>query len=444
MSFLLYDKISYPFCSPINSGGRARFSTMSGHCSRFFAALWRGSFPAPAMALPFCFRPRLLPLGGLFLLLTGAGCVRLPGGGPAGRPSLVYVGTNVGTAGANTIFLYHLAPATGVLTRLSAQAGGANPTYLTMDAAHRRLYAVSETSTFRGAPGGGVSAFAVDQRTGGLTLLNQQPSGGASPCYISLDHDGRAVLVANYLGGNVALLPVAADGLLAAPTATDQHAGSGPHPNQAGPHAHCIVPDPANAFAFAVDLGTDQVLGYRLDAALGRLTPLPAPAFVARPGAGPRHLTFHPNGRLAYLINELNSTVTALAYDAATGHFSELQTLSALPAGYAGANSCADIHVARDGRFLYASNRGHNSIAVFAIDTTTGTLTPVQDVDTQGQTPRNFALDPSGRLLLVANQNSNSVVTFRVDTQTGRLTPTGQTVEVPSPMFLQVVTDFTR
>ena len=391
----------------------------------------------------FRFRPCLLPFGTL-LLMMAAGCARLPGGSPAARPSLVYVGTNVGEAQANTIFLYRLNPVTGGLTRLGAQPAGPNPTYLTMDAGHRRLYAVNETGTFRGASSGAVSAFAVDQRTGALSLLNQQPSKGASPCYVALDHSGKAVLVANYMGGNVSLLPVGADGALAAPTATDQHAGSGPHPNQTGPHAHCIVPDPANAFAFAVDLGTDQVVGYRLDVAQGRLTPLATPAFVARPGAGPRHLTFHPNGRRAYLINELNSTVTALDYDAATGHFRELQTLSALPAGNTGTNSCADIHVGRDGRFLYASNRGHNSIAVFAIDAAAGTLTPVQDVDTQGQTPRNFTLDPSGRLLLVANQNSNNVVTFRVDTKTGQLTPTGQTVEVPSPMFLQVVEDFTK
>ncbi|MFC7669330.1 lactonase family protein [Hymenobacter humi] len=170
---------------------------------------------------------------------------------------------------------------------------------------------------------------------------------------------------------------------------------------------------------------------------------MPEPAFTAQPGAGPRHLTFSPNGRQAYLINELNSTITALSYDAAAGRFSELQTLSALPAGYEGPNSCADIHVSPNGRFLYASNRGHNSIAVFAIEAG-GKLTPVQDVDTQGKTPRNFTLDPSGRLLLVANQNSNSIVTFRVDAQTGQLTPTGQTAEVPSPMFLQVVEDFTR
>ena len=390
----------------------------------------------------FRVRPRLLPLGGLFLLMI-VGCARLPGGGAA-RPSLVYVGTNVGEAQANTIFLYRLAPTTGVLTRLGAQPAGPNPTYLTLDAGHRRLYAVNEMSTFRGASSGAVSAFTVDQGTGALTLLGQQPSNGASPCYVALDHSGKNILVANYMGGNVSLLPVVTDGALAPPTATDQHAGSGPHPNQTGPHAHCFVPDPANAFAFAVDLGNDQVVGYRLDVARGQLTPLATPAFVTRPGAGPRHLVFHPNGHLAYLINELNSTVTALAYDPTMGHFRELQTLSALPAGYTGANSCADIHVARNGRFLYASNRGHNSIVVFAIDAASGMLTPVQDVDTQGQTPRNFALDPSGRLLLVANQNSNNVVTFRVDPKTGLLTPTGQTVEVPSPMFLQVVEDFTK
>jgi len=384
-----------------------------------------------------------LTAGGLLTGLLFTGCGR-PAGGQRGRDYLVYVGTNLGSEQDNTIFLYRLAPATGLLTRVSAHRGGANPTYLTMPAGRRFLYAVSETPTFGGAPGGGVSAFAVDPHTGGLTLLNQQPSKGAAPCYISLDRTGKAALVANYSSGNVSLLPLAADGQLAAPTATDQHEGSGPHPNQTSPHAHCLLPDHANTYAFAVDLGTDRVYGYRLNPALGQLTRLAEPAFVARPGAGPRHLVFHPNGRLAYLINELNSTVTALTYETATGRFRELQTLSALPAGYAGANSCADIHVSPNGRFLYASNRGHNSIAVFAIDAKSGMLTPVQDVDTQGKTPRNFALDPAGNLLLVANQNSNNVVTFRVNQQTGQLTPTGQTVEIPSPMFLEVVADFTR
>ncbi|GAC1588792.1 MAG: 6-phosphogluconolactonase [Hymenobacter sp.] len=375
--------------------------------------------------------------------LTLFGCTR-PVINKKPREYLVYVGTNVASEQDNTIFLYRLSPATGALTRVSGYRGGASPTYLTMPANQRLMYAVSETQTFRGAPGGGVSALAVDQHTGALTLLNQQPSTGASPCYVSLDHSEKNVLVANYVGGNVAVLPVGDDGQLAAPTDTDQHQGAGPHKNQAGPHAHCFIPDPANTFAFAVDLGTDQVVSYRLDPAHGQLTRLPAPAFVTRPGAGPRHLVFHPNGKRAYLINELNSTVTALTYDASAGQFQEIQTVTALPAGYTGANSCADLHVAPDGRFLYASNRGHNSIAVFAIDAASGRLTPVQDVATRGNTPRNFALDPSGRLLLVANQNSNNVVTFRVDPQTGRLAPTGQQAEVPSPMFVQVVEDFTR
>ncbi|MBF9223537.1 lactonase family protein [Hymenobacter ruricola] len=387
-----------------------------------------------------------LPLCGLGLLAAATllgGCAR-KATGTASRDYLVYIGTNVASEQENSIYLYRLAPATGILTPVGAYRGGASPTYLTMPAGRKFMYAVSETQTFQGAKGGGVSALAVDPRTGGLTLFNQQPSTGASPCYISLDRSEKAALVANYVGGNVALLPLAPNGQLAAPTATDQHQGSGPHKNQNGPHAHCIIPDPANTYAFAVDLGTDQVVAYRLGATQGQLTRLPEPAFKAAPGAGPRHLVFHPNGKQAYLINELNSTVTALAYDAAAGKFRELQTVSTLPKGFTAQNSGADIHISPDGLFLYASNRGHNSIAVFAIDTSNGTLAPIQHVNTQGSTPRNFSLTPSGRLLLVANQNSNNVVTFRVDRQTGLLIPTGQTVEVPSPMFVQVVEDFTR
>ena len=383
-------------------------------------------------------------LGGVLLSASAllAGCGR-PATSTLPADYLLYIGTNVGGAQDSSIFLYRVNATSGAFTKVSAQLGGASPTYLTLAANHRFLYAVSETQAFRGAPGGGVSSFAIDPHSGALKPLGQQPSGGASPCYVSLDQSGRNALVANYMGGNVSLLPVAADGALGPPT-TDQHTGSGPHKNQNASHAHCLLPDPANKFAFAVNLGTDQVVGYRLDATAGRLARLPEPAFVAKPGAGPRHLTFHPNGKTAYLINELNSTVTTLAYDAATGHFRELQTVSALPASYSGDNSCADVHVAPNGLFLYASNRGHNSIAVFAIDSSNGTLVPIQDVDTQGKTPRNFALDPSGRLLLVANQNSNNLVSYRVDAFSGLLTPTGQQTTVPSPMFVGVVEDFRR
>lgn len=390
-------------------------------------------------------RLNLLTATGLLLADALAGCTQTAPSVAPGSGYLVYIGTNVAAEQENTIYLYRLNPATGALAPVSAFKGGSQPSYLTIDAAHRHLYAVSETGTFRGqANSGGVSTLAVDGRTGALTLLSQQSSLGASPCYVSLDHTGHNALVANYLGGNVALLPLQADGQLGPATATGQHQPPvGPHPNQTTPHAHCLLPDPANRFAFAVDLGTDKVYGYRLDAAQHRWQAASAPAFVTKPGAGPRHLAFHPNRRYAYLVNELNSTVTALAYDATAGTFHELQTLTTLPAGFAGQNSGADVHVALDGRFLYTSNRGRNSIAVFAIDAE-GRLAPVQDVDTQGQTPRNFTLDPSGRILLVANQNSNNVFTYRVDKQTGKLTPTGQHIDVPSPMCVAVVPDFTR
>ena len=401
--------------------------------------------------MPSQFAPRffLTPFAGLAFAALLGGCASTStssAAASADRSYLVYVGTNVSGDQAPTIYLYRLHAATGELTPLSVQRGGSQPSYLTMDAARRHLYAVSETGTFQGrANSGGVSAFAVSPTTGALTLLDQQPSLGASPCYISLDHTGKNVLVANYVGGNVALLPLRADGALAPAAATDQHQPPlGPHQNQDHAHAHCIIPDPANRYAFAVDLGTDKVYGYQLDAAGAPLRPLPTPAFAAKPGAGPRHLTFHPNGRWAYLENELNSTVTALAYDAAHGAFSEIQTASTLPADFTGNNSGADVHVSPDGRFLYTSNRGDNSLAVFSIAPADGRLALVQHVSTQGKTPRNFALDPSGRLLLVANQNSDNIFTYRVDKQSGKLTPTEQSVSLPTPMFVEIVPDFTK
>jgi len=399
-------------------------------------------------AIQSLFGLRALGVWGLAAAL--AGCASTGTGAStaaaADRDYLVYVGTNVGGEQAATIYLYRLHSTTGELTPVSVQRGGAQPSYLTMDAARRHLYAVSETGTFHGqANSGGVSAFAVNPTSGALTLLDQQPSLGASPCYISLDHTGKNALVANYAGGSVSLLPLRPDGQLAPPAATDQHQPPlGPHKNQDHAHAHCFITAPDNRYAFAVDLGTDKVYGYQLDATGGQLRPLPGPAFVAQPGAGPRHLTFHPEGHWAYLENELNSTVTALAYDAQAGTFREIQTLSTLPAGFTGENSGADVHVSPDGRFLYTSNRGDNSLAVFSIAPADGRLSLVQHVSTQGQTPRNFALDPSGRLLLVANQNSDNIFTYRVNKQSGKLTPTEQSVSLPSPMFVEIVPDFTR
>ncbi|QDA61864.1 lactonase family protein [Hymenobacter jejuensis] len=382
-----------------------------------------------------------------FLKLAGLGVAALNPLLAAAEPRkeqdyLVYIGTYAKPE-AESIFLYSLNPVTGALARVNGFKAGENPSYLTLAADRRHLYAVNETTEYEGAKSGAVSAFAIDGRTGGLTLLNRQPSLGGAPCYISLDHTNHTALVANYVGGNVSAFPVQANGQLSPSSALDQHHGTGPHKNQTSPHAHCILPDPANRFAFAVDLGTDQVTGYQLDVKQGKLTPNQTPAFTAKPGAGPRHLTFHPNKRWAFLINELNSTVTALNYDAAQGTFTEIQTLSSLPADFKGENSCADIHVSPDGKFLYGSNRGHNSIAVFAIDAS-GHLTLVQHADVQGKTPRNFTLDPTGRILLVANQNSNNIFSYFIDKQTGKLRATGKSVELPSPVYLQILPDFRK
>jgi len=382
-----------------------------------------------------------------FLKLTGLGMVALPfaaqavGAAKKDQTYLVYIGT-FAQPDAESIFLYRLNASTGALTRVGATKAGANPTYLTMDPQQRFLYTVNETNEYQGGKSGSVRAYSIDKKTGSLTLLNEQSSFGPGPCYISLDHTNKEVLVANYAGGSICSLPVQANGQLGAPATTVQHTGSGPHKNQNVPHAHCFLADPGNKFGLAVDLGIDKVLAYPLDPATGKFSTAATTAFTTAPGAGPRHLTFHTNKRWAYLINELNSTVTALAYDAAKGTFVELQTLSALPAGYTGESYCADIHVSPNGKFLYGSNRGHNTIVVYAIDQKSGKLTLVQHADTQGKYPRNFTLDPSGRIALVGNQNTNNITTYRVDSQTGKLTPTGVNIELQAPVCLKVIPDF--
>ncbi|GAB2953702.1 hypothetical protein GCM10027048_18660 [Hymenobacter coalescens] len=362
--------------------------------------------------------------------------------GSAAPQYLLYIGT-YGPTEQDNLFLYRLHGGTGALTAVGGFRGGVRPGFLALTPDHRYLYAVNASLEFQGRSTGAVRAFAVDQQTGGLVLLNEQASEGAGPCYVSLTPTGSAALVANYFGGTVSALPRRPDGHLAPAAVVDQHLGSGPHKNQDRAHAHCILPDPAGRYALAVDLGTDQVLSYPLTTEAPALQLPPNTAFAGRPGAGPRHLAFHPNGRWAYLINELNSTVTALGYDADAGTFRELHTLSALPAGYAGSNASADVHVSPDGRFVYGSNRGHDSLVVFAVDARNGHLRLVEHVSTQGKTPRNFTFSPDGRLLLVANQNSDSIHSYHVHPRTGRLTPTGHSASVPAPVCLRLLPDFT-
>jgi 6-phosphogluconolactonase len=355
------------------------------------------------------------------------------------KPSLlVYIGTYTG-AKSRGIYSARFDPVAGTLTAPKLAAETRNPTFLAVHPNHHWLYAVGEVNNFGGAPNGSVSGFSI-QKTGELTLLNQQPSGGGGPCHLSVDKSGQCVLVANYGSGSVAVLPLQPDGKLAAPSTAIQHHGSSVNPQrQAGPHAHFIVSDPANRFALACDLGLDKILVYKLAPALGTLVQNDPPWATVAPGSGPRHLAFHPNGKWVYVLNEIASSLAAFTYDPQRGALTQFQTVSTLPADFKGDNISAEIQVHPSGRFLYASNRGHDSLAVFAIDPESGKLTFVQHQPTQGKTPRHFTLDPTGRWLLAENQDSNSIVMFRVDADTGRLNPTGQRVELGSPVCVLFV-----
>jgi 6-phosphogluconolactonase len=351
----------------------------------------------------------------------------------------VYVGTYT-THGSKGIYRLQLDVATGGLATEGEPTETANPSYLALHPNRRFLYAVNELGESRHDQGGAVSAFAIDPPTGALAFLGRQPSGGAAPCHLSLDAQGGHLLVANYWGGSVRVFPVGPDGPLAPATATVQHEGRSVNPErQEGPHAHSINLDPAGRFAFAADLGLDQVRVYRFDRSTGSLLPHDPSAARVAPGSGPRHLAFHPDGRHAYVINELDSTITAFGYDAAKGALAELHTVSTLPAAFSGSNITAEVAVRADGRFLYGSNRGHDSIAIFAIDASTGRLTALGHQPARGKTPRHFAIDPTGTWMLAANQDSDDVVVFRVDEASGRLEPVGGPTSVPRPVCVRMV-----
>lgn len=355
---------------------------------------------------------------------------------------LIYVGTY--TSGKSEgIYLLKLNLTSGKLEHLGTTKGVKDPSFLALAPSRRYLYAVNEVEEFAGKKSGALSAFAIDGRTGELNLLNQQPTLGGAPCYVVVDPTGRFVLAANYVGGNVAVLPIRRDGSLGEATDVKQdHGASINAERQEGPHAHCIVLDPTNRFAYACDLGTDKIMIFQFDRRKGKLIPGDRPWVQAKPGAGPRHLTFHPGGKYAYVINELHATVTAFACDPIKGNLKELQTVPTLPRDPTVADTGADIHVSPDGQFLYCSNRGHDSVAAFKVNQGNGRLTFIAHESTGGKTPRNFAIDPTGTFVLVANQNSDNIVTFRRDGKTGRLSATGHVAEIPSPVCLKFTTRF--
>jgi 6-phosphogluconolactonase len=299
---------------------------------------------------------------------------------------------------------------------------------------------VNEISQYEGRSSGGVSAFAIDHGTGKLTFLNEVPSGGAIPAHAVVDKTGRYVLVANYGGGSVAVFPILKDGRLGEASAFVRHSGASINPQrQEGPHAHSIYLSPDNRFAICADLGLDEVLVYRFDSEHGTLAPNNPPFAKVNPGAGPRHFAFHPSGKFGYVIDEIQSTVNVFSYEPASGTLHLLQTISTLPKDFEGESTAAEVQVHPSGKFLYGSNRGHDSIAMFAINNRKGTLTPIGYALTLGKTPRNFAVDPTGSYLFAANQGSDNIVQFRIDPNNGRLTPTGQVLEVPSPACVTFV-----
>jgi len=351
--------------------------------------------------------------------------------------TVVYVGSYADEA-SEGIHIFAFDAATGALERIGGAGGVANPSYLALHPGGRFLYAVNEVGEFEGKSSGAVSAFSVDPKTGDLTLLNRQATGGPGPCHLSVDATGRFVLAANYGGGSVCVLPVGEDGRLGEATDFVQHEGSSVHPQrQAGPHAHSVTLDPTNTFSYVADLGMDRVMIYRLEPENGRLTLNADPWFQSRRGAGPRHFAFGPRGWFAYLVNELDSTVTVLRWDRTRGGLEEVQTVSALPRDFSAHSTAADVHVHPSGRFVYGSNRGDDSIAVFGVNRETGRLRVLGHESTGGEAPRGFALHPDGGWLLAGNQGSDNLVVFRIDAETGQLTPTGEEVQVPSPTCIR-------
>ena len=359
--------------------------------------------------------------------------------GEAHGTYIFYVGTYTEDGSKSKgIYAYRFDSETGQTMPMGLAAETTNPSFVALHPNGRFLYAVNEVGNYKGPNSGGVSTFSIDRATGKLTFMNEVPSRGADPCYITVDKTGKYVLVANYTGGSIAVFPVLPDGKLGEASAFLQHSGHGVNPErQEKAHAHSIDLSPDNRFAMVDDLGLDELFVYKFDSSNGSLTPNDPPFSTLDPGSGPRHFVLGPRGKFAYVISEMKSTVTAFSNDAKTGTLRPMQTVSALPRGFTAQNDDAEIEIHPSGRFLYASNRGSDTITVFAVDPGKGTLTPVEYTSTQGKIPRSFEIDPTGKFLFAENQKSDNIVVFRIDAKSGHLTPTGQVLDVGSPVCLK-------
>lgn len=344
-----------------------------------------------------------------------------------------YVGSYTKMAGTCGINVYAFNTTTGSLRHLFAVPGTYNASFLAMDHQKQYLYSVCDIMDSEGKLRGAVASYRMNSEDGSLQVLNHQFTEGGRGCHLIVDHSGQYLLMANYSGGNVSTFPLHDNGEIGVRSDLKQHIGSGTFVGrQESPHPHSIWLDPANEYALVPDLGMDQIVIYKLDLSTGRLITHNTVALHA--GAGPRHLVFHPSGTYAYVINELDSTVTAYQYDQQNGALAEIQTITTLPAEFTGTSWCADIHMDATGSFLYGSNRGHDSIVVYAITSDSGELEWVEHTSTQGQTPRNFAISTNGNYLLAANQDSGTIVSFLIDK--GRLEATGHITKVPQAVCI--------
>lgn len=357
---------------------------------------------------------------------------------PATSQYCLYIGTYT-WGKSEGIYRLRLDSVNGEMSVEGATGGVENPSFLAIHPGKKLLYAANETGSYLGKPGGAAAAFAIGPDNG-LEFINRQATHGAAPCHVAVDRSGKWVFTANYTGGNITLFPIRADGALEAAADVLAHAGTGPDKvRQEGPHPHSIGVAPDNRFVVAADLGIDKLMVYRFDAQNGELTPNDPPHYAAAPGAGPRHMAFHPGGKYAFVINELDCRIQSLAFDARAGAFAAVDAVSALPSGFDGENTCADVRVSPDGRFVYGSNRGHDSIAGFSFDEATGRLGFMAHESALGKTPRSFALTADGAFLVAANQNSDNVVSYFRDRETGGLKPTGFSVAVPAPVCVAIL-----
>lgn len=370
----------------------------------------------------------------LMLSLLVAGCAEKT----MQKNAIFYIGTYTGQ-GSEGIYAYKLDMQTGALQQLHAIGDVENPSFLAIDSNNEFLYSVHELNNYQGQRTGAIRSFKIDPDKWNLTLLSEQPSFGEHPCHVTVTKNGDYVFLANYTSGSVSMFPVK-NGVIEAASDTAQHVGSGPNAGrQKGPHAHSVNLSPDGKFLYVMDLGIDKIMIYDIVTNSGELTPANPPFIKTAPGAGPRHFTFSPNGKFAYVINELNSTITSYSYNAENGSLTEIETVDTLPSDFDGQNTTADIHITPDGRFLYGSNRGHDSLAIFKIDEQTGQLELIGHQSVVGKTPRNFAIDPTGAFLLVANQNSDNIVVFKINKETGELQDTGHRAEVSMPVCVRFV-----